>query len=132
MKSRHTVWLTDEAWNTVESHYQADNCSTKNEYIEKAVRFYSGYLDAEHADDYLPRVLAETLDGKVNALGDRMGRLLFKIAVEDDMMMNLLAWSLDVDLDTLRQLRGRCVREVKETNGAIRFEDALLYQKGTR
>ena len=116
----------------MENHYQADNCSTKNEYIEKAVRFYSGYLDAENADDYLPRVLAETLDGKVNALGDCVGRLLFKQAVEDDMMMNLLAWSLDVDMDTLRQLRGRCVREVKETNGAIRFEEALLYQKGAR
>jgi len=44
-KNRHTVWLTDEAWNQVKGHYQGDNCSTQNEYIEKAIRFYSGYLD---------------------------------------------------------------------------------------
>ena len=48
-KKRHTIWLTDQAWDNVESHYQKDNCSTKNEYIEKAVQFYSGYLDAERA-----------------------------------------------------------------------------------
>ncbi len=33
-KNRHTVWLTDEAWNEVKTHYQGDNCSTQNEYIE--------------------------------------------------------------------------------------------------
>ena len=57
-KNRHTIWLTDDAWELVEERYQKDNCSTKNEYIEKAIRFYSGYLDAERADEYLPRVLA--------------------------------------------------------------------------
>ncbi len=55
-KNRHTVWLTDDAWELVEKQYQKDNCSTKNEYIEKAIRFYSGYLDSERAEEYLPRV----------------------------------------------------------------------------
>ena len=58
-KNRHTVWLTDDAWELVEEWYQKDNCSTKNEYIEKAIRFYSGYLDSERAEEYLPRVLAQ-------------------------------------------------------------------------
>ena len=38
-KSRHTVWLSGNAWDAVEGHYRADNCTTKNEYIEKAIRF---------------------------------------------------------------------------------------------
>ena len=42
-------WQDDAVWDQEESHYQKDNCSTKNEYIEKAVQFYSGYLDAERA-----------------------------------------------------------------------------------
>ena len=45
-RHRHTVWMDDAVWDQVESHYQKDNCSTKNEYIEKAIQFYSGYLDA--------------------------------------------------------------------------------------
>ena len=129
-KSRHTVWLSDAAWAKVEDHYREDNCSTKNEYIEKAIRFYSGYLDAEHADSYLPRVLSEVLEGKLDALGGRIGRQVFKLAVEESIMANLLAYDLNVDLDTLKKLRVRCVKDVKEINGGISFDDALQYQKG--
>ena len=129
-KNRHTVWLTDDAWELVEERYQKDNCSTKNEYIEKAIRFYSGYLDSERAEEYLPRVLADVLEGKLGALGKRMGHLIFKLAVEENLMGNLLAAGMEVDLDTLRKTRVRCVREVKETNGEIDLEDALSYQKG--
>ena len=62
------VSYTHLVWDQVESHYQRDNCSTRNEFIEKAIRFYSGYLDAESADAYLPRVLADVLEGKLGAL----------------------------------------------------------------
>ena len=84
-KSRHTVWLSDEAWNQVSLHYREDNCSFQNEYIEKAIRFYTGYLDTQNASAYLPRILSDVLEGKLGALGSRMGRLLFKLAVEQSM-----------------------------------------------
>lgn len=129
-KNRHTVWLTDAAWNAVKGHYQGDNCSTQNEYIEKAIRFYSGYLDAEQADGYLPRVLAQVLEGKLSALGSRIGKLLFKLSVDDALMCNLIASSIDVDMDDLKKVRVTCIKDVKETNGEINFEDAFRFQKG--
>ena len=55
---------------------------------------------------------------------------LLELAVEENLMGNLLAAGMEVDLDTLRKTRVRCVREVKETNGEIDLEDALSYQKG--
>ena len=128
-KDRHTVWLEPDVWNMVESHYRKDNCSTKNEYIKKAVQFYSGYLDAAGADEYLPRVLSDVLEGKLSALGTRIGRLLFKLAVEQDMNANILAALAEVDLDAVDHLRGQCVQRVKHTNGEISFEDALRVQK---
>lgn len=128
-KSRHTVWLSDESWSEVETHYREDNCSAHNEYIEKAIRFYSGYLDAEHADRYLPRVLSDVLDGKLDALGSRIGKQLFRLSVDDAIMANLIAADMDVDLELLAKLRNRCIKEVKATNGKINFEDALKYQK---
>ena len=69
-RHRHTVWMDDDVWDQVESHYQKDNCSTKNEYIEKAIQFYSGYLNSERAGDYLPRVLADVLEGSRTKLLD--------------------------------------------------------------
>ncbi len=128
-KEKFALWITPEAKQEVESHYKKDNCKSQSEYIEKAVRFYSGYLDAGHADEYLPRILSEVLDGKLGALGDRVGRLLFKLAVDDAVMTNLVAATSDVDLDTLKKLRAKCILDVKKTNGEIDFEDALKYQK---
>ena len=81
-RHRHTVWMDDAVWDQVESRYQRDNCSTRNEFIEKAVQFYSGYLDTESADAYLPKVLADILEGKLGALGKRIGHLLFKRSEE--------------------------------------------------
>ncbi len=42
-----------------------------------------------------------------------MGHLLFKQAVDQDLMANLLASDIDVDLDALQKLRVRCVKNVK-------------------
>ena len=128
-RHRHTVWMDDNVWDQVEAHYQRDNCTTKNEFIEKAIRFYSGYLDTEHAEEYLPRVLSDVLEGKLGAFGKRMGHLLFKQAVDQDLMANLLASDTNVDLDTMQKLRVRCVKNVKETNGEIDFQDAFRFQK---
>ena len=129
-KKKHSVWLSESAWANVEHHYQADNCSTKNEYIEKAIQFYSGYLDTEHAEEYLPRILSDVLEGKLGALGKRMGHLLFKLSVDQNLMGNILAADIEIDPDELRKARVRCVKEVKETNGEISFEDTVRYQKG--
>ena len=129
-RHRHTVWMDDAVWDQVEAHYQADNCSTRNEFVEKAIRFYSGYLDTEHANEYLPRVLADVLEGKLGALGKRIGHLLFKLSVGQNLMGNVLAAGIDIDPDELRKARVRCVKEVKETNGEISFEDAVRDQKG--
>ena len=129
-RHRHTVWMDDAVWDQVESRYQRDNCSTRNEFIEKAVQFYSGYLDTESADAYLPKVLANILEGKLGALGKRIGHLLFKLSVDQNLMGNVLAAGIDINPDELRKARVRCVKEVKETNGEISFEDAVRYQKG--
>ena len=128
-KDRHTVWMKPDSWDIVEHHYREDNCSTKNEYIEKAIRFYSGYLDAAGADEYLPRVLSDVLEGKLGALGSRIGRLLFKLAVEQDLVANILAAMGEYNLDVMEHTRGQCVQRVKRTNGVISFEDALRNQQ---
>ena len=129
-KKRHTVWLTPDAWSQVETSYTKDNCTTKNEYIEKAIRFYTGYLNTQNAASYLPRVLADVLDGKLGAMGTRIRKLLFKLVVEQDMIANITAAVNEVHLDDVERLRARCIREIRQTNGVINLEDAVRYQNG--
>ena len=42
---------------------------------------------------------------------------------------HILAADIEIDPDQLRKARVRCVKEVKETNGEISFEDAVRYQQ---
>ena len=129
-KKRHTVWLTPDAWSQVETSYTKDNCSTKNEYIEKAIRFYTGYLNTQNATSYLPHVFADVLEGKLGALGTRISKLLFKLAVEQDMIANITAAVNEIPLDDVERLRARCMKEIRQTNGVIDLEDAIRYQNG--
>ena len=123
--TRHTVWLSPEAWDRVESRYRADNCTTKNEYIAKAIHFYSGYLEAGSDASYLPRVLAGILEGKLTAFGSRIGSLLFKLAVNDGMLTTLAADTIDIDAPTLDRLRSQCVRDTRQIHGVIDLQDAV-------
>ena len=128
-KNRHTVWLDDETWDMVKSHYHEDNCSTKNEFIDKAIRFYTGYLDTRDASAFLTEALSRVLTDTLGAFGKRMGHLMFKQAVECNMTNHMIAADTDIDLETLARLRARSVREVRETNGEIALRDDLIFQK---
>ena len=85
-KSRHSVWLSDEVWQEVDAFYKLDNCPTRNEFVEKALRQYCGRLHAERTSAYLPRALQEMLEGTLGVFGDRLGKLLFKLVVEESMI----------------------------------------------
>lgn len=129
-KRKTAFWLFPETKAQVEAHYREDNCASQSEYVEKAILFYTGYLHAQKANAFLPRLISETLEAKLGVLGDRIGRLLFKLTVEESMMMHIIASDTDVDAPTLDRLRGRCVQDAKRTNGEISFKDILKFQKG--
>ena len=131
-KIKFALRIAPETQQMVKEMCLRDNCQTQNEFIEKAIRFYAGYVSGQEAAAYLPPALVSVLRGTVRDTENRICRLLFKLAVELDMVMNILAAGMELTDEDLRELRGRCVREVKETRGRISFEDAWEYQKGGR
>ena len=70
------------------------------------------------------------MSGIVETSENRMSRLLFKLAVELSMLMNLYAAQNDVGEDVLTKLRGKCIQDVKRTNGSLNLESIVEYQKG--
>lgn len=73
--------------------------------------------------------MGSVLQGTLGVFADRIGRLLFKQAVEENIGNHILAADTDMDLDTYERLRSRSIREVKETHGMIDFKDDLIFQK---
>ena len=117
-------------WQEVDAFYKLDNCPTRNEFVEKALRQYCGRLHAERSVAYLPRALQEMLEGTLGVFGDRLGKLLFKLVVEHNMTNHLLGGDMDMTRDEYSKMRGSSVREVSATHGTISFKDVLLFYKG--
>ena len=129
-KIKFALRIAPETQELVKELCSQDNCQSQNEFIEKAIQFYAGYVSGKNAMEYLPPALVAALRGTVQDSENRIARLLFKLTVEISMMMNVLAAGMEISDEDLRQLRARCVREVKQTNGRINFKDAIDYQKG--
>ena len=129
-KIKFALRMSPETQQLVRELYPRDNCRTQNEFIEKAIRFYSGYVSGQDACEFLPAALTDALRSTVHDSENRTCRLLFKLAVELDMVMNVLAAGMEIPQEDLDRLRGRCVREVKSTNGSVTLKDAVEYQKG--
>ena len=130
IKTRIPVWLYPSTLKVMDRAAETANCKSRSEFLEKAALFYAGYVSGEDACEFLPSALTSALRGIVHDSENRTCRLLFKLAVEMDMMMNVLAAGMEIPEEDLERLRGRCVREVKSTNGTVTLKDAVDYQKG--
>ena len=128
-KEKMAVYFHPETMRKIEQEYREDNCSSKTEFIEKAVRFYIGYLRQQEEVDYLSPLITETVKAQIKGTEQRLARLLFKVAVELGKLSHMTAAINDVDDETLEKLHAMCVNEVRRINGIIAFEDAVGYQR---
>jgi len=129
-KKRFPLWIYPETQQKVKELYRKDNCKSQSEFIEKAIIFYSGYVSSKDNTKFLPIAITSALAGMVENSENRMARLLFKLAVEMSMVMNILASNADIDEALLQKLRGKCINDVKKSIGSVTFEEVVKYQKG--
>ena len=130
IKTRIPVWLYPSTLEAMDRAMKIANCKSRSEYLEKAALFYAGYISSQDATAYLPPALASVLRGTVQDTENRICRLLFKLAVKQDMVMNVLAAGMEIPDEQLKALRGRCVQNVKKTSGSVTLDDAVRYQNG--
>ena len=128
-KEKVAVYFHPEKIMKSEQEYQEDNCASKTEFIEKAVKFYIGYLRQQEEVNYLSPMITETVKAQIKGTEQRLARLLFKVAVELGKLSHITAAINDVDDETLDKLHAMCVNEVRKINGIIDYEDAVEFQK---
>ena len=130
-KIKFPLYVFPETMKTVDILYKSDNCSSRTEFMEKAIRFYCGHLlnkDSVAAEYAAPQITAIT-EGIVKGTEQRLSRALFKVAVELGAVSHMLAAVHEIDDDTMIKLRTMCTDEVKRINGIINFEKAVRYQR---
>ena len=129
-KVRFQMRISPETDQRIKAAMPLANCQSQNEFVEQALLHYCSCLQTEDSASILAPELTAALRATVRESEAHSCRLLFKLAVEVDILMHVLASGMEIDPATLDKLRGRCVQEVKTTNGGITFKDAVNYQNG--
>ena len=128
-KEQMTIRLYPETRRQMDGWLEESNSKNRNEFVEKALRFYMGYLGTENITEFLSDALVATLRGIVADSANRTNSLLFKCAVEQGIMAHTIAAHFRADPIHTRELRAYAVDEVKRTNGQVSFESAVQQQR---
>ena len=123
-KNRLALRMKPDTKRKIDQWCAASGCRSMNQFVEQAVNFYADHLSLE-ANNSLPRAVSSALDGRLGMFEDRLSSLLYKQAVELDMVMGILADSYELPPEEMRRRRADSVLNVKQTNGRLSFEQKV-------
>ena len=128
-KRRICLTLREDTYEDVKGSYRKDLCTSYNQFMERAIIYYLGYVNSENMLDYLSPTIMSSLKAASDENTTRITRILFKLAVEIAVMNNLYAASLDINKEQIDTLRQECEKEVRKLNGDFSLSDAIRWQK---
>lgn len=124
------ICIEEESINKLNSLYKLVGCKTKSQFIEQAINFYSGYELSKEMSTYISTAITESINRPIQSFENRISKILFKYAVEQALLMNVIAAFYNVDKKQINVIRGQCVEAIKQTRGKFDFNDAVEWQKG--
>jgi len=102
---------------------------SRNEFVEKAIEFYSGYLNADSNPEFYEEMYSSRWEQAVKKTGDTLIRGQFRLAVEVSKLAHLIAATNNIPDSMLKDLAQRCVAECKDLAGIWSTEDIVRFQK---
>ena len=124
-KQRVPVWLEPKVIEKLNSLIPLQNVANISQLIAKAVDFYLGYIGTNDATEFLSQSLVGVVDSSIRQTVGRNATNLFRLAVEMNIIMRILAEGMDIPNEVIESLRGKAIKQVKKSNGKAKFEDTL-------
>lgn len=124
------ICIEEESMKKLNSFYKLVGCKTRSQFIEQAIDYYSGYKLSKEMSTYISTAITESINRPIQSFENRISKILFKYAVEQALLMNVIAAFYNVDKKQINVIRGQCVEAIKQTKGKFDFNDAVEWQKG--
>ena len=118
-KTKFSIWVDTQLLELADSCIGNGAARNRTELIGDALRFYLGYLMAGKTEDYLLQSLSSAVSGTVQDSENRLARMDFKIAVELSKLSQVIAYTHDVDAESLGRLHAKCVEEVEGSRDSL-------------
>ena len=128
-KEKVGVWMNPDMIKQIDAAYPLHEISSRSEFVCNAVEFYLGFLQSENNAEYMNKTTLSFLENQLGKLETRICRQLFRMCVEQSMIANISASQIKGMTDELMAaLRKKCVKDVKNTIGNIRYDKIYSFQ----
>ncbi len=127
-KRRFPLYMTAEQDAEVNKFVDNGYAKSQNDFINKAIEFYIGYLRNEKNIDYIAPILSSVMKSQMVDIERNLSEIIFKLAVEVAKQNHIAVSRGELDEDTLYRLNDMCCRDVASNNGRVQFENAYRYQ----
>ena len=97
---RKGVYLEKDVIEECDRMLTAADARSRNEFIEKALKFYLGYLKTNQAEDYQLQSVSSMVSGTIRDTENRLARMDFKLAVEIAKLAHIIERALQFLLPT--------------------------------
>jgi len=111
---RRCVNLKQETYDEIDELLVKSQSGNRNEFIEKAVKFYIGFLKTERTESYLLSTFTAVIQGTVNGAEDRIVGMIYKLAVELAMLNRIVAYDRNFAESAIDQIREIAENEIKK------------------
>lgn len=119
------VSLEDYKWELYTEKAKKHGFKTRNDFIRVGVEFYLQWIERGDSETFLTPALEQVITAKLRDSENRMSRMMFKLAVEQNFLAHLLASTTELTDYQVRKLYQDAVDEVRATNGSISVTDAF-------
>ena len=120
--------LTQKHLNLCDENLRRAEVSSRNSFVEKAIEYYAGYLNAEQNARYFENAFIGKAQQKVEQIGKSLGTGQFKIAVELALISHILASQAKISAEDFRRLREKCEYDIRHLEGVQKFEEVYRFQ----
>lgn len=84
-----SVRLREDQWTFIKERCKEFGAENTNEFIRDAVDFYTEWLTMNHVQKFLTPALESVIPSKIRDCEERLSRLLFKLAVSQNMLAHI-------------------------------------------
>lgn len=119
------VRLRVDQWEDCDRLAKKLSLPSEKHFIRDAVDFYIEFLNAKNSSKFLTPALESVIESKNRDSEGRINRNLFKLAVEQNQLARVVAYTYDIPADVLNKIRAQAIRDVQETNGTIRADEIV-------
>ena len=119
------VRLRVDQWEDCDRLTKKLSLPSEKHFIRDAVDFYIEFLNAKNSSKFLTPALESVIESKNRGSEGRINRNLFKLAVEQNQLARVVAYTYDIPADVLNKIRAQAIRDVQETNGTIRVDEIM-------